>query len=388
MLADLAVVGGTVHRPEGWLEPGAVVMAEGTIVDVTRGRVSARAVFDARDCLVLPGMVDVHCEALERHVAPRHHPHVDVGNALEFATWESLTWGVTTPILTVRLSSAAAWTSARECAATIALARTQPLHLRVELVDAEFVSALEAATPPLALVTINNHAANPLSGWCDDRYRRYLNSRFRARPDDVDRLVEICRRRPPDAWHRAVAAIAAWAPSTVGYHDAQGVELARLCAAYGMRYVEFPVDAATAAESSRLGLELVLGAPNVVRGGSHNGQLDAREAIGRRMCTVLCSDYHLPSLLMAPFALAAERILGLHEAWNLVSLGPARLSRAHDRGRIVEGAAADVVVVRPGNSPRIECVIKGGMVRVLRDPVRFANGVGPSPECLRMAAGM
>src|SRR6202035_3479354 len=102
-------------------------------------------------------------------------------------------------------------------------------------------------------------------------------------------------------------------------HDDTSPEQRRWFRALGCRLAEFPKTLATAQEAAAQGDDIVLGAPNVVRGGSHIGWIDAKEMVGRGLCSVLASDYYYPAQLLAPFRLAAENVLPLHAAWALVS---------------------------------------------------------------------
>src|SRR5262249_31475660 len=100
----------------------------------------------------------------------------------------------------------------------------------------------------------------------------------------------------------------------------------------GCTLCEFPADDATSLAALAGGDEIILGSPNILRGGSHCGRVGAGEMIGRGLCTVLCSDYYYPALLMAPFVLAANSAIDFPSAWNLVSSGPARAAKLADRG--------------------------------------------------------
>jgi alpha-D-ribose 1-methylphosphonate 5-triphosphate diphosphatase len=360
VVGDLVVASGTVHRATGW-EHGAYITVTGDrIVDVAVSPPDGAALVDACGCLVLPGLVDLHCDAFERHLAPRGRAHLDVATALELARWETRAWGVTTPFFTVRLPDATA-ASLSHLESALDAAGDAKLHVRVELTAAADMPAPLLTAPPIALVTVNNHAANALSGWDEAKQRRYIRSRYGADEAAADAAVAAARR-PLEAWYDAIALVAARARAVLGYHDLRGTELAAFCAGLGFRYAEFPVDEATTVHAAALGLGVVVGAPNVVRGGSHNGQICATAAIRQGHASALCSDYHLPSLLLAPFVLARERIMPLHEAWSLVSRAPAALAGLHDRGNIEPGFAADFVIVEPGWPPRLAAVVQGGEV--------------------------
>ncbi|MCH7788554.1 MAG: amidohydrolase family protein, partial [Acidobacteria bacterium] len=131
----------------------------------------------------------------------------------------------------------------------------------------------------------------------------------------------------------------------------------------GVAIAEFPLSIALAHRYRRSGVAVLLGAPNLVRGESHLGNLSVRDAVAAGVDPLLCSDYHYPSLLQAPFEIADAGLASFGGAWSLVSSGPATAARLHDRGRIEAGARADLVVVAPpreGRSAMVSAVIVDG----------------------------
>jgi alpha-D-ribose 1-methylphosphonate 5-triphosphate diphosphatase len=113
------------------------------------------------------------------------------------------------------------------------------------------------------------------------------------------------------------------------------------------------------AEAARAaGEPVVMGAPNVLRGGSHLGWASAAPLAERGLVTVLASDYHWPALLAAPFRLAARGAMDLARAWALVSENPAEALGLHDRGRIAEGLRGDLVLTTPQGA--LVAVFAGG----------------------------
>ena len=89
----------------------------------------------------------------------------------------------------------------------------------------------------------------------------------------------------------------------------------------------------------------MFGAPNVVRGGSHTGWTRASDMIAKGLCSVLASDYYYPAQLLAAFRLAADGVLPLAEAWQLISAAPARAAGLTDRGVLAAGQRADIILV-------------------------------------------
>lgn len=143
--------------------------------------------------------------------------------------------------------------------------------------------------------------------------------------------------------------------------------------ALGCRVAEFPTTLATAEAATAAGDDIVLGAPNVVRGGSHIGWINAADMIRRGFCTVLASDYYYPAPLLAAFRLVAEGIAPLPDAWAYVAENPARAASLSDRGRLEPGCRADVILVDAGNPlhPTVVATIVRGRLAFLTDASRL-----------------
>lgn len=129
----------------------------------------------------------------------------------------------------------------------------------------------------------------------------------------------------------------------LGSHDDASPQTRAQWRAMGVGLCEFPETHAAAQAARHGGDGIVLGAPNVVRGGSHSGNVSAQDLAEAGLCDALASDYHYPAPRQAALQLAPQ--LGLAAAWALVSTGPARLLGLHDRGQIAPGLRADLVVL-------------------------------------------
>jgi alpha-D-ribose 1-methylphosphonate 5-triphosphate diphosphatase len=130
----------------------------------------------------------------------------------------------------------------------------------------------------------------------------------------------------------------------------------------GCDIAEFPMRAEAAITARELGNAVIMGAPNVVRGGSHLGGISAAQMAGEGVCTILASDYYYPAMFAAPFRLADEGILPFGAAWSLVSRNPARAARLDDRGDIADGQHADLLLVddsRPGHPRLVASLLRG-----------------------------
>ncbi len=164
-------------------------------------------------------------------------------------------------------------------------------------------------------------------------------------------------------------------------HDDASPEMRQAFRAQGVGIAEFPVNEETAREAAEAGDFIVFGAPNVVRGGSHTGWTRASDMIAKGLCSVLASDYYYPAQLLAAFRLAADGVLPLAEAWQLISAAPARAAGLTDRGVLAAGQRADIILVddKLPLRPRIVAVIVAGRLVHLTDATRLRNS-SPVPR--------
>lgn len=132
----------------------------------------------------------------------------------------------------------------------------------------------------------------------------------------------------------------------------------------GATVLEFLLNMTVASDAAAHGEDIVLGAPNVVRGGSHIGALKAEDLIADGLCSVLASDDYYPSMLAAVGGLAARGVVTRAAAWALISSNAARSMRLADRGEIAPGRRADLVVADwpAGSEPLLRAVVAGGTI--------------------------
>lgn len=149
-----------------------------------------------------------------------------------------------------------------------------------------------------------------------------------------------------------------------GSHDDPDGETRETFARIGASICEFPLGKAAAAVARANGNPVLMGAPNVVRGGSQSGNVAAEALIRAGCCSALVSDYYYPALAEAAFRLADDGILTLAQAWALISDGPSRIMGLSDRGRLSPGARADLVIV-DRETRAVEATISAGRLAYL-----------------------
>ena len=334
---------------------------------------------DAAGLLVLPGLVDCHGDAFERHIMPRPGVAFDIDLALRDADRALLASGITTAFHGVTWSWEPGLRGPENARALVAaIERLAPelgadtrLHLRHETfnLDAESEIIDWLAQRRVGALAFNDHTEGTLKS--------------RHRPDKIGKMVErsglstedfmalvdqVYARKDEVAGsvaRLARAAVAAGVPALS--HDDMSPQMRRDFRALGVSVAEFPINEATAREAADHGEPIVFGAPNVVRGGSHTGCPAAGEMVRRGLCTILASDYYYPALLLAPFVLARDGAASFADAWRLVSEAPARALGLTDRGVLAPGWRADVILVEDGPQPRLVATIAGGRLVHLAD---------------------
>jgi alpha-D-ribose 1-methylphosphonate 5-triphosphate diphosphatase len=393
----VAIVGGRVLRDDGTVTRASVLLRDGRIAEIRpdAGPVPGAAVqWQAEGLLVLPGIVDLHGDGFERQIMPRPGVDLPLDVALLDTDRQLVASGITTAFHGVTWS----WEpglrgegTATRIVDTIAglgprLACDTRVHLRHEIgnLDAESRIAAWLAEGRIHLLAFNDHLDNiagrldsPVrlgeylqrSGLSHDAFRDLVGrvvARRDAVPDTVERLAGL-------AWDHGVPVASHDDETPAGRHHMHQL---------GSRLCEFPVDLATARAARTLGDAVILGAPNILRGGSHCGRLDAAWAVGEGLCTILASDYYYPSLMQAVFRLAEVGVAVLSDAWSLIAANPADALGLADRGRLAEGLRADLLLVddRDRALPKVVATFVNGAC--------VHSAVDPAAICLISGAAM
>jgi alpha-D-ribose 1-methylphosphonate 5-triphosphate diphosphatase len=354
-------------------------------VDASPGR-SAMTI-DARDLLVLPGIVDLHGDAFERQMMPRAGVDFPIDVALFDSDHQAIANGITT------VFHATTWSwepglrsganAARLCAAIESLrprlkADTR-FHLRHETynLDAEEEIIAWLRDGRVDLLAFNDHMDGTVADLAKPRKRNRMVERTGLASEEFDRLVARIIARA-DAVPGSVARLAEAARQAgvrMLSHDDNSPAMRQDYRAKGVAIAEFPVNEETAREAATGGDAIVFGAPNVVRGGSHTGWTRASDMIEKGLCSVLASDYYYPAPLLAAFRLAADGIRPLPQAWELISAAPARATGLSDRGEIAVSARADLLLVDDADAlrPRVVAVIAAGRLVHLTEADRIST---------------
>jgi alpha-D-ribose 1-methylphosphonate 5-triphosphate diphosphatase len=345
---------------------GTVVVRGGKIADFAAKPSRANGALDLDGDYLLPGLIELHTDNLEKHVAPRPGVHWPMPAAVLAHDAQIAGSGITTVFdaLTVgeiRHDSVRAGMLHGSIEAIVAAQRQGALraehflHLRCEVAHETVVAAVERLIehPLLRLMSLMDHTPGQRQFASIPKYYEYYQGKFGYTDAEMAAYVEEktdLNRRFASANRQKLAALGRARGLSQASHDdgtlahiAEALEL-------GMTIAEFPTTVEAAAAARRHDMAVVLGAPNVVRGGSHSGNISARDLASAGMLDILSSDYAPVSLLHSAFLLHEAVGMALPEAVAKVSLNPARALRLDDRGVIAPGKRADLVRV---------CVVDG-----------------------------
>jgi alpha-D-ribose 1-methylphosphonate 5-triphosphate diphosphatase len=394
-VTDIFIAGGRA-LVDGDLAETSVSIAGTGICGVGASRGRAGLELDARDLLVLPGIVDLHGDAFERQMMPRPGVDFPIDVALIDSDRQAIANGLTTVFHATTWSWEPGLRSGDNAERLLnaiealrpRLAADTRFHLRHETynLDAEETIGQWLAEGRIDLFAFNDHMDITTALRNKPRKRAIMVERTGLSDEAFDRLVERVLSRASDVPGSIarLAATARTAQARMLSHDDKSPEERKAFRAQGVRIAEFPVNEQTAREAAAGGDAIVFGAPNVVRGGSHTGWTKASDMIAQGLCSVLASDYYYPAPLLAAFRLADDKVLPLPKAWDLISAAPARATGLIDRGLIAEGQRADVLLVDDTVPlrPRIVAVIVAGRLVHLTDGNRLTASRAPQRDAI------
>ena len=338
---------------------GSLVVEDGRIAEIIPGRTLSEGV-DLTGQLLIPGIIDIHTDYLEKELHPRPTAGFPLPLAFHMMDVRAIGCGITTVLGAARISRdvegkatesrpanglelARAYQQLRQTA----LARHY-IHLRW---NTNFEPADDILEEILKLDSVGNLVFNdPTPG---ERQFRDIENQIRRYADNRGVPLEEARahfdaRREAAARFNNRAAVAACAAGRLplGSHDDTTVEHVIEAHANGVTLCEMPCSLEAARKAKELGMMVCMGAPNYYRGGSHCGNLGAPEALDEGLVDILCSDFHFPSLLASAIKMMEEG-KDPAAAINLIALHPARhLRLAGEIGSIEEGKKADLVAFR------------------------------------------
>lgn len=354
---------------------GSLSAQSGLISAVAAG--SSQVGDDLEGDFLIAGLVELHTDHLENHYRPRPGVFWDPRASLHAHDVQIAGSGITTVFDAVRVGSDSETpemgTHVEALTGAIASGRTDGwlradhlIHLRCELPSHDVVEQFEAhAThPEVRLASMMDHTPGQRQFRSLDDYKRFYG--IRRTPDELDRYIEarLADHARYSGPHRAhIVRRARELGLALASHDDATIAHAEEAARDGVAIAEFPTTLEAASAAHDAGLAILMGAPNVVRGRSHSGNISATDLVRAGLLDILSSDYVPFALLQAAFLLP-ERVegMGLPAALATVTRNPARAAGLTDRGEIAVGKRADLVRIKViGGLPVVRGVWRQGI---------------------------
>ncbi|WP_286301895.1 alpha-D-ribose 1-methylphosphonate 5-triphosphate diphosphatase [Vibrio apostichopi] len=340
---------------------GSVELRDGVIANMSDSTSQIPGAFDGENGFLMPGLIELHTDNLEKYFTPRPKVNWPPLSAMSAHDTQLIGSGITTVLDAVALGDyrdGNRQENLDQFINTVAESQKRGLtraehriHLRCEVPHSTTVGLFERYVnmPEVQLVSVMDHAPGQRQFVNLDKYRTYYQGKYnmtdvemavyekdqvaqseRWSKQNRDEITRQCRDlNIPTASH----------DDATSAHVTESKEL-------GMVIAEFPTTVEAAQRSHELGLKVMMGAPNVIRGGSHSGNVAAHELASLGVLDILSSDYYPVSLLDAVFTLVNDERnnLDVAQAVQLATLNPAQALGLHDRGVIAEGKRADLVL--------------------------------------------
>jgi len=373
---ELTLTGADVLHETGLERASSLTFSDGVI----QAEQVKRQV-DLSGYIIVPGIVDVHGDGFERHLAPRRGAMKQMDEGVLAAEAELAANGISTAVLAQFYSwegglrapdyAAQVFAAIKSVRSNVVTDLMAQLRFETHMLDDYADLPAKVQDWGVPYVVLNDHLPHERLA-VGKKPPRMVGQALKAgrNPDVHLALMQDMHRRRDEvpAALDDLCAVFAKQGLRLGSHDDQSADMRAKWRARGVTISEFP-ETLEAAEAARAGGDhIILGAPNVVRGGSHNGNVSALKLISMGLCDALASDYHYPSPRRAALMLARSGLLDLAGAWKLISQGPADVLGLNDRGILAPGKRADLLILEK-ESHRVSATLSKGRVSYLTGDV-------------------
>lgn len=320
---------------------------------------------------IAPGIVDLHSDAIEKEIEPRHGATFPVELAIAELDKKLSMAGVTT------MFHAIGFEENPKKKRSIDLAKEQieeiynadKKHLGVDnFVHARFELSCDEAVEPIKdviskgmvkMVSLMDHSPGQGQFKSLESFQTYYGNYYGLDEKEIQNVVDKKLNKDEDKINDLIAHAKAH-DLTLLSHDDDCVEKLNGLLDLGVQISEFPLDLEVAKYAVSKGIATGMGAPNIVRGGSQSGNIAAIELVKEGVCKYLCSDYHPTSMLQAVYRMNKDANLDIAKGFSMVTSTPASYANLEDRGVIEEGKRADIIVIDDSNIPKVVLTLKDG----------------------------
>ena len=376
----------TIVTADRIIEGGTVVVDNGVIAEIApRSYPAGEGAFDLGGRLLLPGLVDLHNDALEKEISPRPGADFDPTFALLHLDRKLAAAGVTTEFHAIFFGERDTHTRNVTFANTLTRAIADFASGPQATIDHQMLHRFDLRSPdaldpllgalgdaPIPYVSFNDHVPGQGQFNNIDAYRDYARTLLPAgaTEEDLDRTIAAQVRNAAATEAEALALAERLGKQArrrgviLSSHDDDTPERVDLMRRLGCTIAEFPITIAAAQRASEQDMLIAMGAPNAVRGGSLTGNASALDLLARGLVDILIADYHASSMLAAVFRVVELGLLDLPAALRLVTETPARAVGLADRGTIAPGQRADLIVVEPHGrrSTVAATIVRGALI--------------------------
>ena len=361
-MSELTLTNARVVLADAVIDRGTVHVRDGVIAEVSEGPSGLAAALDLDGDFLMAGLVELHTDNMEKHVVPRPKVHWPVASALLAHDAQIAAAGITTVFDAIAVGGAIdnddrevmlaeSADAVRRFVASGLLRAEHFLHMRCEVPNPR---ALELYHPfenePLVrLVSLMDHTPGQRQFVDADKLKVYYVGKYGLTDGQFAEMVsrrQGYQEKYADRHRRTIAAATRARGIVLASHDVATEAHIEEAAGLGLTISEFPTTVEAARAARARGMTTIMGGPNVVRGGSHSGNVSASELAAAGLLDALSSDYVPASLLHGALMLHDEQRISLPDAVATVTRNPARMVGLDDRGEIAVGRRADLIQVR------------------------------------------
>lgn len=341
---------------------GSIQIVDGTIIDIADGGTVPEGARDCEGDFVTPGLVELHTDNLERHIQPR--PKVDWPHAAAIIAHDAelAGTGITTVFDAMRVGSIPSGRAryskyARNLASELLELRTADalkishfLHLRAEVCSETLVDEIAefGGDDRVGIVSLMDHTPGQRQFRDINKLEAYVRGKHAMSEEDfVQHVAQLkgLRAQHGDLHEAETVKAAQRYGAVLASHDDTTAGQVATSAAHGIKLAEFPTTVEAAQACHERGIQVMMGAPNLIRGGSHSGNVAARELAELDLLDIISSDY-VPSALLLSALKVGELWGDMARGIRTATLAPAQAVGLSDRGELRIGTRADVLRFR------------------------------------------
>ena len=356
---------------------GDLKAVDGLISQLGRVEPNGHSPLDFEGDYLLPGLIELHTDNLEKHYVPRPRVQWNPFSAALSHDAQVAAAGITTVFEALSMSEvpdkphrkdalAPMWNGLKEAQKAGALKSQHYLHLRCDITNPAIMELMEPFKdePCLKFMSLNDHTPGTRQYRDLEKFRNERTERYKYNLEQLDEFIAQRQERArlhAEGNKASLTTLARELGLPLASHDDDCREHVQEAVSLGIKVSEFPVTMEAARACKELGLLCMAGAPNLVRGGSHCHNLSMAEAADFKLVDIVSSDYIPMSLIQAVFSLHQRHGYSLPEAVATATARPARVANLHDRGELVPGKKADLIRVgMHGDFPVIKGVWRQG----------------------------